>query len=204
MKRILIGLAGVAVLCAACSEPASEASPPAETAEATPLTESETPEMSSIYDVEFAAIDGTPLPFSTFENEVVLVVNTASKCGYTPQYEGLQALQDEFSSQGFTVLGVPSNDFGGQEPGTEEEVKTFCEINYGVDFPLTSKVHAIGPEQHAFWQAAKAAIGDQAEPQWNFHKVLVSKDGKVLKAYPSATKPADAELVADIEAAISS
>ncbi|MEM5518683.1 glutathione peroxidase [Henriciella sp. AS95] len=164
---------------------------------------SETDQMTAnVHDVAFKSIDGKDMPLADFEGEVLLVVNTASKCGYTPQYEGLQALHDRFEQQGFTVVGAPSNDFGGQEPGTEEEIKTFCEINFGVDFPLTSKVHAIGPEQHEFWQVAKTGLGEAAEPKWNFHKVLVSKSGDVLKAYPSSVKPGDEILVADIENAL--
>lgn len=159
---------------------------------------------ANVHEVGFDTIDGKPLPMSDFSGKVVLVVNTASKCGYTPQYEGLQALHDEFSGQGFSVLGAPSNDFGGQEPGTESEIKTFCELNFGVDFPLTSKVHAVGRQQHDFWKVAKSGLGEAAEPKWNFHKVLVGKDGQVLKAYPSSTKPGDSELVSDIEAALAS
>ena len=127
------------------------------------------------------------------------MVNTASRCGYTGQYAGLQELYETFSDQGLVVLGVPSNDFGGQEPGQEAEIKTFCEINYGVTFPLTSKVSTTGTERHAFWVAAKAALGEKAQPKWNFHKVLVSADGSFVQAYPSGVKPADTELVADIE-----
>lgn len=158
--------------------------------------------MSPIHSVAFTNIKGEPLPFSTFAGQVVLVVNTASRCGYTPQYKGLQELYDTFRDQGFTVLGVPANNFGGQEPGTEAQIESFCEINYGVTFPLTAKVSAAGPDQHAFWTQARAALGDKADPKWNFHKVLIGKDGAVLQAYPSAVKPADSELVADIERAL--
>lgn len=154
---------------------------------------------STVYDVEFKTIRGEPLSFSHFAGKAVLVVNTASRCGYTGQYAGLQELYETFSDQGLVVLGVPSNDFGGQEPGQEAEIKTFCEINYGVTFPLTSKVSTTGTERHAFWVAAKAALGEKAQPKWNFHKVLVSADGSFVQAYPSGVKPADAELVADIE-----
>ncbi len=154
---------------------------------------------STVYDVEFKTIRGEPLPFSQFAGKAVLVVNTASRCGYTGQYAGLQELYETFSDQGLVVLGVPSNDFGGQEPGQEAEIKTFCEINYGVTFPLTSKVSTTGTERHAFWVAAKAALGEKAQPKWNFHKVLVSADGSFVQAYPSGVKPADTELVADIE-----
>lgn len=152
--------------------------------------------------VQFQTIRGESLPFAQFKGQAVLVVNTASRCGYTPQYAGLQELHDTFKDRGFTVLGVPSNDFGGQEPGTEAQIVEFCEINFGVDFPLTSKVSATGPEQHPFWQQATASLGPKADPKWNFHKVLVDPNGQFVQAYPSAIRPADVELIADIEAVL--
>lgn len=155
-----------------------------------------------VYDLNFTSIRGEPMPFDAFRGQVVLVVNTASRCGYTGQYAGLQELYDTFKGEGLVVLGAPANNFGGQEPGTEEQIKSFCEINYGVEFPLTAKVEAIGPDQHPFWREAKAALGDKAEPKWNFHKVLVGRDGQFIQAYPSAIRPADGELVADIERAL--
>lgn len=159
-------------------------------------------EPADIYDISFKTIRGEPMPFKQFEGKAVLVVNTASRCGYTGQYAGLQELHEIFSEQGLVVLGAPSNDFGGQEPGQEAEIKTFCEINYGVTFPLTSKVRTVGPEQHPFWTAAIAALGEKAQPKWNFHKILLAADGTFVQAYPSGVKPADAELVADIERAL--
>lgn len=157
---------------------------------------------AGIYDVDFQSIRGEALPFSNFSGSVVLVVNTASQCGYTGQYAGLQELHDTFHTHGFSVLGVPSNDFGGQESGSEEQISTFCQMNYGVTFPLTSKVHATGAEQHQFWRTAHAELGEKALPKWNFHKVLVGRDGRILQAYPSGVRPNDVELVADIEAAL--
>lgn len=166
----------------------------------TQLSNSEEPAM--VYDVDFKSIRGEDLTFERYKGQVVLVVNTASRCGYTGQYAGLEELYQTFKDQGLVVLGVPANNFGGQEPGSEEQIKSFCEINYGVTFPLTSKVEAVGPDQHAFWGAAKQALGDKAEPKWNFHKVLVGRDGRFIQAYPSAIRPADGELVADIENAL--
>ena len=160
-------------------------------------------EFGMAHEASFTTIDGKPLPFSTFAGNVVLVVNTASQCGYTGQYEGLQELYTAFKSQGFTVLGVPSNDFGAQEPGTEEQISSFCEINYGVEFPLTRKTKVVGEDQHELWRIAKNALGDKAEPKWNFHKILIGRDGSFLQAYPSAIRPADTELIADIERALS-
>lgn len=152
--------------------------------------------------VDFTSIKGEPIPFSSFVGTVTLVVNTASRCGYTGQYAGLQELHATFKDQGFTVLGVPSNDFGAQEPGSEEEIASFCELNYGVDFPLTQKTKVIGNEQHPFWRLAATSLGEKAEPKWNFHKVLVGRDGRFIQAYPSSIRPADVELVADIERAL--
>ena len=160
-------------------------------------------ESGMAHETSFTTIEGKPLPFSTFSGEVVLVVNTASRCGYTGQYAGLQELYATFKDQGFTILGVPSNDFGAQEPGTEEQISSFCEINYGVEFPLTRKTKVVGEEQHELWRMAKDSLGDKAEPKWNFHKVLIGRDGSFLQAYPSAIRPADTELIADIERALS-
>lgn len=156
----------------------------------------------NLNEIDFTSIRGEPMPFSDFSDQVVLVVNTASRCGYTRQYAGLQELHTTFEDQGFTVLGVPSNDFGAQEPGTEEQIATFCEINYGVEFPLTRKTTVVGAEQHPFYRLAVESLGDKAEPKWNFHKVLVGRDGRFLQAYPSSIRPADVELVADIERAL--
>ncbi|MEM1087579.1 MAG: glutathione peroxidase [Pseudomonadota bacterium] len=185
-----------ALVLAACS---GQAEPDAR---APDTQRSKTESTAMVYDLNFTSIRGEPMPFDAFRGQVVLVVNTASRCGYTGQYAGLQELYDTFKGEGLVVLGAPANNFGGQEPGTEEQIKSFCEINYGVEFPLTAKVEAIGPDQHPFWREAKAALGDKAEPKWNFHKVLVGRDGQFIQAYPSAIRPADGELVADIERAL--
>ncbi len=151
---------------------------------------------------QFTGIDGQPMDLTHFGARAVLVVNTASRCGFTPQYAGLQALYESRRDDGLIIVGVPSNDFGGQEPGTEEEVKAFCEINYGVTFPLTRKYPVSGPDQHPFYAAAVETLGEAAQPKWNFHKILVGADGTPLKAYSSRTAPDDAGLVADIDAAL--
>ena len=181
------------------TEPVAEA-PQAQSNETsrTEMTEAN----NALYQVDFTSITGKPLPFSDFAGNVTLVVNTASRCGYTGQYAGLQELYNTFQDQGFTILGVPSNDFGAQEPGTEEQIATFCEINYGVEFPLTRKTTVVGADQHDFYRLATETLGDKAQPKWNFHKVLVGRDGQFLQAYPSSTRPADVELVADIERAL--
>ncbi|MFN7056630.1 glutathione peroxidase [Hyphomonas sp.] len=150
----------------------------------------------------FTSIDGKPMDLAGLNAKAILVVNTASRCGFTGQYAGLQALYEARKDDGLVIVGVPSNDFGGQEPGTEEEVKSFCEINYGVTFPLTRKYEVTGEGQHPFYRAAIDALGPDAQPKWNFHKVLVSGDGTPLKAYSSRVTPDDAGLAADIEAAL--
>ncbi|MEM9376555.1 MAG: glutathione peroxidase [Pseudomonadota bacterium] len=208
MKQIVIAL--TAGLLGACGAPSEQqvSDRPAATLQpaANPISNESEPSMTEAlgeaHQASFTTIDGKPLPFSSFAGQVVLVVNTASQCGYTGQYAGLQELYDTFKADGFAVLGVPSNDFGAQEPGTEAQIATFCELNYGVEFPLTRKTTVVGADQHELWGMAKDALGDKAEPKWNFHKVLVSRDGKFLQAYPSAVRPSDAELVADIERAL--
>ena len=156
----------------------------------------------SAHDFDFTSIDGQPLPMKTFDGKAVLVVNTASRCGLTPQYEGLESLWSAYKDKGLVVLGVPSNDFGGQEPGTESEIQSFCATNFGVDFPMTSKVPVSGAGAHPFYQWAKAELGDEAEPRWNFHKILVGKDGRLVRGFGSRTEPSDPDLRGAIDAAL--
>jgi glutathione peroxidase len=196
MRLALLALAATAVL-AACAE--ATAGQPRETSPALPRAEEPAPAMSA---TEFTSITGQPLDLTALGAKAILVVNTASRCGYTPQYAGLQALYEANKADGLVIVGVPSNDFGGQEPGTEEDVKSFCEINYGVTFPLTKKYAVTGDAQHPFYKLAVSALGEPALPKWNFHKILVSADGTPLKAYPSSVKPGDPGLAADIEAAL--
>jgi glutathione peroxidase len=134
---------------------------------------------------------------SRFEGKVLLVVNTASKCGFTPQYEGLEALHAKYQAQGFSVVGFPSNDFMGQEPGTEAEIKEFCTLTYGVKFPMFEKTTVKGDAAHPLYKQLEAATGHA--PGWNFHKYLVDRNGKVIKDFGSRTKPDDAGLVSEIE-----
>jgi len=154
------------------------------------------------YEFSFNAIDGAPLPLTTFKDKVVLVVNTASKCGLTPQYDGLEKLYSDYKDKGLVVLGVPSNQFAGQEPGTDEEIADFCRTNFSVDFPMTSKTDVKGDEAHPFYKWAKDVLGDPAEPVWNFHKLLVGKDGKLIRAFGPRTEPLDNEITGAIEAAL--
>ncbi|HMP61661.1 MAG TPA: glutathione peroxidase, partial [Phenylobacterium sp.] len=136
--------------------------------------------MADAYDFAFQSIDGGELPLTTFKDKVVLVVNTASKCGLTPQYEGLEKLYSDYRDQGLVVLGVPCNQFMGQEPGTESEIAAFCATTFGVDFPMTAKTDVKGEGAHPFYQWARAELGEAAEPVWNFHKLLVGRDGRLI------------------------
>lgn len=158
--------------------------------------------MSSAHDFEFRTIDGAPLPLTTFRDKVVLVVNTASKCGLTPQYDGLEKLYTDYKDRGLVVLGVPCNQFMGQEPGTEEEIQTFCRTTFGVDFPMTSKVEVKGEGAHPFYKWAEGQLGEPAVPVWNFHKILIGKDGTAIRAFGPRTEPQDAEVTGAIEAAL--
>ena len=137
---------------------------------------------------------------SEFEGKVLLVVNTASKCGFTPQYDGLEALHAELADQGFAVLGFPSNDFAGQEPGTEKEIREFCTLTYGVKFPMFAKTVVKGADADPFYKELAAAGG--GEPGWNFHKYLIGRNGEVIQGFGSKIKPDSPELRAAIEAAL--
>ncbi len=158
--------------------------------------------MSSAHDYSFDKITGGPLPLSTFKDKVVLVVNTASKCGLTPQYNGLEKLYSDYKDKGLVVLGVPCNQFMGQEPGTDKEIETFCSTTFGVDFPMTSKVDVKEGGAHPFYKWAEAELGEPAVPVWNFHKILIGKNGEALQAFGPRTEPQDPGLVGAIEAAL--
>jgi glutathione peroxidase len=158
--------------------------------------------MTTAHDFSFTSIEGKPLSLADFAGKAVLVVNTASACGLTPQYKGLQALWDAKKDEGLVVLGVPSNDFGAQEPGSEPQVKEFCEVRYGVTFPLTSKNPVIGAEAHPFYRWVAGELGESAAPKWNFHKYLIAKDGSIAGVFGSRTEPSSPDLTAAIEAAL--
>ena len=158
--------------------------------------------MSNAYDFSFTSIDGEPLPLANFKGKPVLVVNVASKCGLTPQYEGMEALYRDYRDKGLVVLGVPSNQFAGQEPGTEEEIKAFCQVKFDVDFPMTSKVDVKDDARHPFYAWAEDKLGTPAVPVWNFHKILVGKDGEAVAAYGPRTPPQDPEIVEAVKGAL--
>ncbi|MDQ3059217.1 MAG: glutathione peroxidase [Pseudomonadota bacterium] len=157
----------------------------------------------TLYDFEARQINGDTIALSQFKGKVLLIVNTASQCGFTPQFAGLQALHETYASQGLAVLGFPCNQFGAQDPGTDSAIANFCQLNYGVQFPMMARTDVNGPAAHPLYQwltrQAPGLLGTQAI-KWNFTKFLVGKDGKVLKRYAPLDKPAS--LARDIEAAL--
>jgi len=155
----------------------------------------------SASDFTFDAIDGGKLELSKWRSKVLLVVNTASFCGYTRQYDGLQSLWETYAKKGLVVLGVPSNDFGAQEPKAESEIAEFCKGAFNVSFPLTAKQAVKGDEAHPFYRWARVALRG-SEPRWNFHKYLVGRDGKLIAGYGPATEPKSPTLVSAIETAL--
>jgi glutathione peroxidase len=152
----------------------------------------------SILDLTVPTIDGAQQPLSTYRGKVLLIVNVASECGYTPQYTGLEKLWQEYQGRGLVVLGFPSNDFGEQEPGSEAEIKKFCSTKFHVSFPMFAKVKTKGDGQAPIYKL----LSEKGEPKWNFHKYLVGKDGKILAAFPSKVAPESAELRQAIDAAL--
>jgi glutathione peroxidase len=159
-------------------------------------------EPGDAYQFEFRSLTGGELPLAAWRGRPVLVVNTASYCGYTPQYRDLEALWQRYRERGLVVLGVPSNDFGQQEPGTAAEIQQFCETNYQVDFPLTEKCRVIGGGAHPFYRWVAATLGEGAAPRWNFHKYLIGPDGRLAGAWPTPVRPFDPAIIAEIEAAL--
>lgn len=151
---------------------------------------------------EFRTIGGEALALSQFEGRAILIVNTASRCGFTPQYRELQGLWERYRGRGLVVIGVPSNDFGAQEPGSDAEIFEFCELNYDVDFPLTGKQAVIGAEAHPFYKWVVEVAGEAAAPRWNFHKILIGPSGELVNIYASKVSPLDPSLVKEIEALI--
>lgn len=154
------------------------------------------------YQFVFDGLVAERVPMTAFQGEVVLVVNTASRCGFTPQYAGLQEIYTEYHGRGFEVLGVPANNFAGQEPGSAQEIQDFCALNFGVTFPMAAKVDVVGDDAHPFYRWAHAEFGDAAVPQWNFHKLLIGRDGRIIAAFPSNVTPTSAEIRSAIEAAL--
>jgi glutathione peroxidase len=159
---------------------------------------------SSLYDIPLTMIDGTQSTFGQFKGKTVLVVNVASHCGFTPQYQGLESLYERFSSDDFVVLGMPCNQFGNQEPGAEDEIQSFCELNFGVSFPLTTKIDVRGKNQHPLYsQLTKFKHGIlPGLVKWNFEKFLINADGQIVDRFAPTVTPESPELVKAVERAI--
>ncbi len=153
---------------------------------------------TNAYDYEFKSIDGDKIKLSDYKGKVIVVVNVASRCGYTPQYEGLQSLWSNYKNKDLIVLGVPTNNFR-QEPGSNKEIKDFCESNFGITFPMTEKISVIGNNSHPFYKWAKEDYGIGAIPKWNFHKIIIGKEGKIVDTFSSITKPSSKKFLKIIE-----
>ena len=153
---------------------------------------------STAYDYEFNSIDGDLIKLNQYKGKVIVVVNVASRCGYTPQYEDLQTLWSEYKSKNLVILGIPTNNFR-QEPGNNKEIKNFCETNFGISFPMTEKISVIGNNSHPFYKWARKDYGIGAIPKWNFHKIIIGKDGKVAETFSSITKPSSKKFIKVIE-----
>jgi glutathione peroxidase len=151
------------------------------------------------FELSIKNLDGKELNFSQFKGKTILLVNVASKCGFTSQYTGLQLLYETYRDKGFVVIGFPSNQFGGQEPGTNSEIKDFCETNFNIDFPITDKIDVKGSDANEVYKWAKNNYGSSAVPKWNFHKILINRDGKVEDTYGSFVKPMSKKIVKKIE-----
>jgi glutathione peroxidase len=159
--------------------------------------------MSGFFDHRVTAIDGAPDLLGGLRDQVVLAINVASRCGYTPQYAGLERLQQELADERFTVVGFPCNQFGAQEPGTERQILEFCATRYGVSFPLSAKIEVNGAGRHPLYAwLTSPANGYPGDIEWNFEKFLIGRDGRVCGRYPSATEPQDKGLLADIAEAL--
>jgi glutathione peroxidase len=155
---------------------------------------------TSIYEFNLKTIDGAPAPLSAYKGKVVLLVNVASKCGYTPQYAGLEKLYERYKDRGFVIIGIPANNFGAQEPGTNEEIKTFCTRNYSVSFPMMSKVSVKGADMTPLYHYLTAQTG--GDIKWNFTKFLIDKNGNIASRFESAVTPESAEITHAIEQAL--
>ena len=151
-----------------------------------------------VTDFSFKSVEGNTINLADYKDKVILVVNVASRCGFTNQYEGLQTLWSEYKDKGLVVIGVPSNNFR-QEPGTNKEIKNFCESTFGIDFLITEKISVKGDDAHSFFTWAKKNYGSSAVPKWNFHKIIIGKNGKVVETFSSITKPTSKKFISAIE-----
>jgi glutathione peroxidase len=156
--------------------------------------------VQTAYAFTFHSLTGDkPLPLAQFKGKVLIIVNTASKCGFTPQYEGLEKLYETYKSRGLVIVGVPSNDFGAQEPDNNNEIANFCKLNYGVTFPMASKERVTGEKAHPFYRWARETEGFVGAPKWNFHKYLINRRGELVDYFHSTTAPDNGRLIAALE-----
>ena len=153
----------------------------------------------NFFDFKINSIDGNEINLSAYKGKTILVVNVASKCGFTKQYDDLQKLYELYSEKDFIVLGIPSNQFGGQEPSSEKEIKDFCETNFNISFPMTSKYNVKGDDAHPIYIWANETFGKSTVPKWNFHKILVNKEGKIVDTFASFTNPTSKKIIKKIE-----
>ncbi len=153
----------------------------------------------TLFDFKINTINGDELNLSTYKGKTVLIVNVASNCGFTKQYDDLQNLYDIYSKKGLVILGIPSNQFGNQEPGSEDEIKDFCKTNFNITFPMTSKYDVKGENAHPIFLWAKKSFGNSTVPKWNFHKILVNKHGKIVDTFASFTNPRSNKIIKKIE-----
>ena len=151
------------------------------------------------FDLNIKDIQGKMINFSKYKDKTILLVNVASKCGFTKQYSGLQALYEKYKDKGLVIIGIPSNQFGGQESGSNKEIKDFCEINFNITFPITDKVDVKGKNAHPIYLWAKENYGNSTVPKWNFHKILINKNGKIQNTYNSFIKPMSKKIIKEIE-----
>ena len=154
------------------------------------------------YDFNFNDLDGSPLNLAEYKGKVIIVVNVASQCGFTKQYEDMQKVWEKYQVKGVVMLGVPSNDFGNQEPGSNVEIKDFCEAKFGITFPMTEKVSVKGENAHPFYLWAKKNHGKSAIPKWNFHKIMIGRNGKVVDTFASITNPSSKKFIIALEEAL--
>ena len=155
-----------------------------------------------VYDFNFKDLDGSTISLSEYKNKVIVIVNVASQCGFTSQYEDMQKVWDSYQDKGLIMIGVPSNDFGNQEPGTSSEIKNFCEAKFGITFPMTEKTAVKGENAHPFYKWARDNYGKKAIPKWNFHKIIVGKNGKIDSTFASITNPTSRKFIKALEKAI--
>ena len=154
------------------------------------------------YDFQFKDLDGSSLSLSEYKGKIIIAVNVASQCGFTKQYEDMQNVWEKYQSKGIVMLGIPSNDFGKQEPGTNTEIKNFCEAKFGITFPMTEKVSVKGESAHPFYKWAEKNHGKSAIPKWNFHKIIIGKEGKIDDTFTSITSPSSKKFIKALEKAL--